>query len=249
MRVFLIMILVVAFSSCVRNKNNQGIQNSVSTNAKVFEVTEVIQATSYSYLKVKENFDERWVAVSKQEINLGDIFYYDEALEMANFKSKDLDRTFDVIYFINSISKTPINTINTMPNTQNKMGTQQQHSGKIESKKKSSISMKKQADEKTLSDIFENHQKYSTEQFAIKGIVVKVNREVMGRNWIHIQDGTSHNGIFDLTITTQELAEVGDEVTFEGKLTLKKDFGAGYFYDVIMENAVLVKKSAASTQL
>ena len=100
----------------------------------------------------------------------------------------------------------------------------------------------KSENEITLAQVFANHKDYSSKEFEIKGVVVKVNKQVMGKNWIHIQDGTDDNGVFDLTITTQELAEVGDEVTFKGKLTLNKDFGAGYSYEVIMEDASLVKK-------
>ena len=59
----------------------------------------------------------------------------------------------------------------------------------------------------------------------------------MDRNWIHIQDGTSDNGNFDLTITTNEEVVVNDVVVFKGKITLNKDFGAGYSYEVIMEEA------------
>ncbi len=242
MRVFVILILVVVFSSCVRNRNGQAIQNAVPVGAKSFEVVEVIQSNSYTYLKVKENFGERWVAVSKQEINPGDVYYYNDALQMTNFRSKDLDRTFDVIYFVSQISKTPFSEINKMPMAGNKMGGMPQHSGKVPTKQKSSISLEKTANELTLATVFGNPEKYAAEEFEIRGVVVKVNREVMGRNWIHIQDGTSYNGTYDLTVTTQELAEVNDVVTFKGKLTLKKDFGAGYYYELIMENAALTNK-------
>ena len=63
----------------------------------------------------------------------------------------------------------------------------------------------------------------------------------MGKNWIHIQDGTSNEGNFDFTTTT-DVVEINDEVTFKGKISLEKDFGSGYFYDVIMEDATLVSK-------
>jgi predicted acyltransferase (DUF342 family) len=87
-----------------------------------------------------------------------------------------------------------------------------------------------------------NKADYSSKEFEIKGAVVKVNEQVMGKNWVHIQDGTGVGGNFDLTITTQADVEVGDVVTFKGKLTLEKDFGAGYFYEVIMEDGTLMQK-------
>jgi hypothetical protein len=242
MRVFVILILVVVFSSCVRNKNGVGVQNTLPANSKIFEVTEVIQATNYTYLKVNENMAERWVAVTKQEINVGDVFYYDGALQMNNFKSKDLDRTFDEIYFVTQISKTPI--------VREKMGSgMPAHSGKIETQKLSSITLEKSANEITLASIFEKRDEFAAKEFEIRGIVVKVNKQVMGKNWIHIQDGTDFNSDFDLTITTQDLAEMGDEVTFKGKISVNKDFGSGYRYDVIMEDAVLVNKSFTDSAL
>jgi hypothetical protein len=63
----------------------------------------------------------------------------------------------------------------------------------------------------------------------------------MGKNWIHIQDGTDFNGGFDLTITSDSQHAVGDTVIFEGKISLKKDFGYGYVYEVIMEDGKQVK--------
>ena len=233
------LILVVVFSSCVRNKNGVGVQNTVPLIEKVFEVTEVIQANNYTYLKVKENRAERWVAVSKREIKVGDVFYYDKALQMNNFTSKDLGRTFDEIYFVSQISETPIGhkTIG---------GGMSAHSGKVETQKLSSITLEKSKGEITLANIFEKRDEFAAEEFEIRGLVVKINKQVMGKNWIHIQDGTDFNGQFDLTITSQDLPEMNDEVTFKGKLSVNKDFGSGYRYDVILEDAVLMNKKPTS---
>ena len=59
MRIYLVLILAVVFASCVRNKSGQVVQNVETTNEKSFEVVEVVQANSYSYLRVKENFNEK----------------------------------------------------------------------------------------------------------------------------------------------------------------------------------------------
>ena len=63
----------------------------------------------------------------------------------------------------------------------------------------------------------------------------------MNKNWIHIQDGTDNSGKFDLTVTTDIEVKVGDTITLEGAIALDKDFGFGYKYEVIMEDAKLVK--------
>lgn len=231
------LILVVLFSSCVRNKNGVMQQSAVQTNTvdRVFEVTEIVQATSYTYMKVKENMMGKWVAVNRQEANVGDIYYYDSALEMNDFTSKDLDRTFDKIYFVNQISKTPLSQ---QPQMNAEMPPS--HSGKVEIDQ-SNVSLDKSESELTIGEIFAHKSDFSNKETEIRGIVVKVNDGIMDRNWVHIQDGTSDNGSFDLTITTQAQVEVGDEVTFKGKIELDKDFTSGYFYDVIMTDAELIE--------
>lgn len=249
MRLLMILALAIVFSSCVRNKSGQVTQNPATQNTKIFEVSEVLQANSYSYLKVKENAGERWMAVSKQDIQPGEVYYYDEALQMTNFHSKDLDRTFDVIYFVNQISKNPLghNHLGGMHG----MGgmTENPHSGKVEPGQKSNIQLEKAGNEITIAEIFGNQADFSGKEVEIRGVVVKVNRQIMGKNWVHIQDGTNSNGKYDLTITTQDLAEVNDEVTFKGKIILEKDFGSGYFYDVIMEEATLANKTTSKISL
>jgi hypothetical protein len=247
MKVLFFVVLAVLISSCVRNKNFRLVENSpVTENSpviensaiigkKAFEVKEVIQTSNYTYMKVKENTSERWVAVIRQEANTGDVFYYEGALQMSNFQSKELNRTFDEIFFLSQISKTPIGTSDE--------GAMPPHSGKVETRENGSIIMSKSKGELTIAQVFGNRTDYGGKEVEIRGIVVKVNESVMDKNWVHIQDGTNYNGSFDLTITTQDLANVGDEVTFKGKIVLDKNFGSGYFYDIIMEEATLLKKN------
>lgn len=240
MRILLFVILVALFSSCVQNKNPQQTQGAIQTNQNVFEVTEVVQGTTYTYLQVKENMTDRWVAVTRQEVNKGDVYYYDSALQMTQFHSKEIDRTFDVIYFVNQISKTPLAAAPAM----NGGGAMPAHTGKVATQE-AEVEMTKPEGELSIATIFANKADYAAKEFEIRGIVVKVNNQVMGKNWVHIQDGTVNGSDFDLTITTQADVKVGDEVTFKGKLTLKKDFGAGYYYDVIVEDGELLTKKVS----
>jgi hypothetical protein len=87
----------------------------------------------------------------------------------------------------------------------------------------------------TISDLLANKKSYSGKVVKVKGKVTKYNPEIMGKNWIHIQDGSEFEGGFDLTITTDKKVTLGDIVTFEGKIALDKDFGYGYIYSVLME--------------
>ena len=71
------------------------------------------------------------------------------------------------------------------------------------------------------------------------GKVVKYNAMIMGKNWIHLQDGTGEPGSNDLTVTTQGTAFVGDTVLVRGNIGLDRDMGAGYRYDVLIEDATI----------
>ncbi|MHC4204638.1 MAG: GW dipeptide domain-containing protein [Planctomycetota bacterium] len=205
-------------------------QDGATVDVHTAVVQEVIQATSYTYLKVKEEDKEFWIAINKREIEVGAKVSFMGALEMNNFKSKDLNRTFDKIYFVNRIvggesstSQQPVS----MP-----------HQMKPELEKKE-VSIEPAKGGITIGELFANRDSYADKTVLIKGQVTKVNRAIMDKNWVHLQDGTSDSGKFDLTITTDEEVNVGDIVTFEGKITLNKDFGAGYSYEVIMEQGIL----------
>lgn len=91
----------------------------------------------------------------------------------------------------------------------------------------------------TIAKLLENKQSYSGNTIIIKGKVTKFNPAIMGKNWIHIQDGSEYKEEFDLTVTSDVQVTVGDIVTFEGKIALDKDFGYGYTYKVLMEEGKL----------
>ena len=92
-----------------------------------------------------------------------------------------------------------------------------------------------------ISDLLANKKNYSGKTIMVKGQVTKYNPAIMGKNWIHIQDGSEFGGSFDLTITTDKQVSVGETVTFEGKIVLEKDFGYGYSYSILMEEAKTVR--------
>ena len=91
----------------------------------------------------------------------------------------------------------------------------------------------------TIAELFENKEKYNGKTVKTKGQVTKYNAAIMKKNWIHIQDGTEYNGKFDLVATSNQEFNVGDVVTIEGTVSLNKDFGYGYSYEILIENAVV----------
>ena len=75
----------------------------------------------------------------------------------------------------------------------------------------------------------------------IRGKVVKVNNGIMKRNFLHIQDGTGGEGTNDITVTSNQTANVGDEVTVTGTVALNVDFGFGYNYPILIEQSTIEK--------
>jgi hypothetical protein len=193
-------------------------------------VQEVLQATAYTYLRVKENETDSWIAVTKREIQPGQTVSYVGGLEMKDFESKDLQRTFETLYFVDRLAGDEPS----LSASQESAAMPHQTKPSIDKKE---ISIEPVAGGITIGELFSNRDSYAGKTVLIKGQVTKINRAIMGKNWIHLQDGTSGGGGFDLTITTQDDATVGEIVTFEGAITLNKDFGSGYAYEVLMENA------------
>ena len=95
----------------------------------------------------------------------------------------------------------------------------------------------------TVAELFAKAANLNNQKVTVQGQVVKISRNIMGRNWIHLQDGTGDpmKNTHDLVVTSSALVEKGTVVSLEGVLAADKDFGAGYRYEVIIEQAVIVK--------
>ena len=95
----------------------------------------------------------------------------------------------------------------------------------------------------TVADIFGKAASLNGKKVKIKAQVVKFSPQIMGKNWLHLQDGTGDplKNTHDLVVTTTGKAEKGDIVTVEGVLAANKDFGAGYKYAVIVEDVSITR--------
>ncbi|MEI6434538.1 MAG: hypothetical protein WCP32_06815 [Bacteroidota bacterium] len=190
-------------------------------------VKEVIQTSNYSYLNVEENDKMFWIAVVSRQAKPGDVIYYTKSYEMNNFVSKELKRTFSSVLFIED----PTDNLA----SDQKPGQKPMTAQKPTLTKWSDVAVITPTGGITIGDLYKNPGSYSGKQIIIRGVVTKFNSQIMGKNWLHIQDGTNYEGKFDLTVTTMDSLIVGKTATFKGVITLNKDFGSGYFYDVIME--------------
>ena len=195
-------------------------------------VIEVIDGTSYTYLKVDKEGKEIWLATDQFGFQNGEVIYFEDGLEMKDFESKELGRTFETIYFVEGISRSSDQMED--PHAGLDMGGQPQKP-ELE---KMDITVAPVEGSITIGELFANREDFAGKTVKVHGQVTKVNSGIMGRNWVHVQDGTADGDNFDLTITTDDEPQVGDIVTYSGTLNLEVDFGYGYFYDVIMEDAV-----------
>lgn len=193
-------------------------------------VLEAINTTSYTYVKVKEGELEYWTAIPRRDMVIGEIISFENPMEMTNFSSKELKRTFERVYFLSGVKKASDSSdVKEMVAALKKAA---------EAKK---FSVEKAEGGITVGELFENRDSYSGKVVVIRGKVTKFNQAIMGKNWVHLQDGTGGPGTNDILVTTQETAAVGDVVTFQGMVVLDKDFGAGYSYEVLVEMGKIVK--------
>ncbi len=227
--IFIIVLLLLSsffiVTTCYRNGGQA--RKALPAGMHGVMVDEVVQTSNYTYLKVDENNSKIWIAVVRCEAKPGDSLYYTMAFEMKNFVSKELSRTFPSVFFVQDpSSKLPAAKV-----------PEKLTPKKAEAVRKTEIHVGQPQGGISIGDLYKDPGSCSGKQVIIRGTVVKLNTQIMGKNWIHIQDGTEFGGKFDLTITTKDSIAVNKTATFKGTITLNKDFGYGYLYDVLMEDA------------
>jgi hypothetical protein len=227
---------IVALLTLVQCKPNNEKQESVtkveSSNSHRVIVKEIINATAYTYLLVTEEKKEYWIAIPRTEVKVGKTYEYEGGMEMKKFESKDLKRTFDSVFFVEGLIDPSI-----IQATANPKEESAKKITKIELSE--GITLAKGAI--SVHDLFSGKDKLAGTTVILTGKVMKFMPEIMSKNWIHLQDGSSFNGRNDITITTLSKVKVDEIVSFTGKVVLNKDLGSGYKYDVLIEDATVIK--------
>ncbi len=205
---------------------------------KIGKVIESMDAAGYTYVQVETGTETFWAAAPQFAVKVGDDVVIPEGMPMPNYYSKTLDRTFDVVYFVPSVLVGGAQAVaeGAMPPGHPPM------TGGNAGAVKTDIDLTgiKVADGgQTVADVFAKKADLAGKQVKIRGKVVKFSPEIMGKNWLHIQDGTGAEGTNDLTVTTAGVAKMGDTVLISGLLVTDKDFGYGYQYSVIVEDATV----------
>ena len=189
-------------------------------NAKVLET---MSSGGYTYMKVQDGTKSYWIAMTQRDTKVGDTLKFSEQGWMQNFHSKTLNRTFDSILFASDATVVS-------PVAQEQQKPSQMHS---------SLALKGTL---SIAELFKNRDKYVGKRVTVRAKVTKTASAIMKRNWVHLQDGSNFGNMDDLVFTsTQTPPAVGSIVYATGEVVKDKDFGYGYFYPLIIQDASFKK--------
>ncbi|XOF34957.1 MAG: DNA-binding protein [Candidatus Electrothrix sp. YB6] len=227
------------------------------------KVLEVQSGGGYTYLQIKGEQDAVWVAIPETPVEAGQEVVVSPGMLMKSFESESLGRTFDALIFSAGLEEPgKVAQKNETEGGTPDMSKHHEYMQKVEgpvddaelerlsggSKKaavpadKISVDKAEGDNAQTVEECFANVEKLDGKTVRVRGKVVKFSPMIMGKNWLHLQDGTgdAEKKTHDLVVTTSETTEKGAVVTIEGTLHKEKDFGAGYRYDAIVEDAKIV---------
>ena len=205
------------------------------------KILETMDSGRYTYVNVETPSGPAWAAALQTKVTVGEIVSFPTSTPMQNFHSKTLERTFPLIFFVPSFRKEGTGGgAASMP-----AGHSPAAKGGGAPAIVAAGSVEKAKDGQTIEEILTQKTTLAGKPVVVRGTVVKYNANILGMNWLHVQDGTGVKGTHDLTVTTTTPAKVGDTVLIRGTLSLDKDFGAGYTYEVILDKAAVTVESSA----
>ena len=200
-------------------------------------VKKIMPTDKYVYLNVEEGNRIFWIATQKLPVEEGKVYLYNESVLKTQFESKEFKRIFDTLYLVTTLvpkdhgaklealhHKNPAlegTTVLKELNTQSQ-DTNATFVGRIK-----------------IADLVKSPNTYEGKMVELSGTCTKTNLQIMGSNWIHLQDGSKDD--FDLVITSNERVEKGAQVTMRGIVKLQVDFGSGYSYPLLVEQGTLVQ--------
>lgn len=220
------------------------------------KVLETTNTAGYTYVQVDTGSKKLWAATTQFGVKVGDQVTVAAGAPMAGYHSKSLNRDFDVVYFTGSITVNDgtagaAGAAPALPPGHPAIGGNSNpglpagHPSLTGAAAAPSLDLngiKRAEGGKTVQEICTGKAKLGGKSVAVRGKVVKYNAGIMGKNWLHIQDGSgsADHQDNDLTVTTSTPASVGATVLVTGQVSTNRDFGAGYKYAIILEDAKVV---------
>jgi hypothetical protein len=217
-------------------------------------ILETMDSGGYTYMKLQTSGGEVWSAVNQTKVRKGQAVTIAAPMMLENFESKTLHRKFDKILFGTLASGAGAGAGAAMPPGHPAVGDSPAAGSNMAAQHAAAANPSVDAapikvakaegpSGRTIAELFAQRASMKDKEVAVRGKVVKVTPEVMGKNWVHLRDGSGslEKKDNDITVTTAGMAAVGDVVLVRGTVRLDKDFGAGYTYTVIIEDAKLSK--------
>ncbi len=211
------------------------------------KIVKALNAAGYTYLQLDTKNGRVWAAIPASTLKEGDNVTLVQDMVLRNFKSNSLNRVFDRIIFATEMKKGNNATRGASFSPHGHGGTSfmpgsaTKGHGSKSIPLPSNVHIKKAEGENgfTISEIYQKRKELNGKIVVVNGYVTKVLTGIMGKNWVHIQDGSvpMKGLVGDLVVTTNDLPNPGDTVTVTGRLASDRDFGAGYRYDAIIEDA------------
>ncbi|HWI83406.1 nucleotide-binding protein [Ramlibacter sp.] len=203
------------------------------------EVLEVQNVEMYTYLRLRTAQGETWAAVPTAKVNKGARVTVENAMVMNNFQSKALKKTFDTVVFGtlgNGKSAAAPGAVAQGPAGPHAMPPKA-------AEPDAKVPKATGPNARTVAEIAARPADLKDKPVLVRGKVVKFNGGIMGKNWIHLRDGSgsAKDNTNDVLVTTKDQVQVGDIVTAKGVVRVDKDFGSGYTYKVLVEEATLQK--------
>jgi hypothetical protein len=240
--VVILALVMVALGCAAEATDNQPATQASDQSRLAGTVLEMLDASNYTYLRIQTSDGEAWAAVPQARLEIGSEVSIANPQPMANFESKTLGRSFETIYF-GTLDNQPASSPGAKP-AANPHGGMQGEIGRVANTldlNAAAIEVAKAegANGRTVAELYAEMDGLSGKTVVLRGRVVKYSAGIMGRNWIHLQDGTGDAaaGSNDITVTSSATTAVGDIVLIEGTVAVDKDFGSGYRYAVIVEDA------------
>ncbi len=201
------------------------------------KVMQTMNGGGYSYILLKKKGgDKVWLAVPQMDVELGATLSFKPGMEMVNLQSKSLNRTFERIIFSEGLADGK-GAKSAKKGDKKSPGSK----GSVAAAEKIKVKKATGPDAYTVAELYKLKGKLDKKKVVVSGKVVRVSANIMGKNWVHIQDGSGDpkKGTHDLVVTSQSVPVIGEVVTARGTLYKNKDFGGGYKYAVIVEKAEL----------
>jgi len=213
---------------------------AVVSNTPYFgKVLETMNGGGYTYAKVDDGGNVYWIAGPQTNLTVGSSVSFIEQMVMTDFTSKSLNRTFDQIVFVTAI--VPAGGVQSSATTQ-AMPAVDPHANCNHDKEltlqpiTSEVKIAKNASGYTIEEIYAKKATLKDKNVKVNAKVVKVSKNIMGKDWIHLQDGSGAAGTDDIIATAaNSTVQVGDSVTATGTIKTDVDLGYGYNFPVLIE--------------